>query len=82
MWCSQNEINSNPSKEDEIFPLTVKGIVEAKKADPILKHFFKSNVVLSKRLELQLVENESCICLEKYFIVPLNRVAPTLCCRW
>jgi len=23
-----------------------------------------------------------CICLEKYFIVPLNRVAPTLCCRW
>jgi hypothetical protein len=23
-----------------------------------------------------------CICLEKYFIVPLNRVEPNLCCRW
>ena len=33
---------------DEIFPLTVKEIVEAQKADPILKHLFKSNAVLSK----------------------------------
>jgi len=52
-----NHVFANCSKEDEIFPLTVKEIIEAQKADPILKHFFKSNAVLSKGLELQLVEN-------------------------
>jgi hypothetical protein len=59
-----NQVFANRSDEDEIFPLTVKEIVEAQKADPILKHLFKSNAVLSKGLELQLVENESCICHE------------------
>jgi len=57
-----NHVFANRSEENEIFPLTVKEIVEAQAADPILKHFFKSNAVLSKGLELQLVENESCIC--------------------
>jgi len=52
-----NHVFTNDSKEDEIFPLTVKEIVEAQKADPILKHLFKKNAVLSKGLELQLVEN-------------------------
>ena len=32
-----NHVFANRSEEDEIFPLTVKEIVEAKKADPILK---------------------------------------------
>jgi len=40
-----NHVFANCSKEDELFPLTVKEIVEAQKADPILKHFFKSNAV-------------------------------------
>jgi len=57
-----NNVFANRSEEDEIFPLTLKEIIEAQKADPILKHLFKSNAVLSKGLELQLVENESCIC--------------------
>ncbi len=34
--------------------------MEAQKADITLKHFFKSNAVLDKGLELQLVENKSC----------------------
>ncbi len=59
-----NNVFENRSEEDEIFPLTVKEIVETQKADPILKHLFKSNAVLSKGLELQLVQNESCICHE------------------
>jgi hypothetical protein len=46
-----NHVFTNRSEEDEIFPLTVKEIVEAQKADPILKHLFKSNAVLSKGLE-------------------------------
>jgi len=56
-----NHVFANRSKEDKIFPLTVKGIKVAQKADPILTYFFKSNAVLSKGLELQLVENESCM---------------------
>ena len=56
-----NHVFANHSKEDEIFPLTVKEIELAQKADPILTYLFKSNAVLSKGLELQLVENESCI---------------------
>ena len=54
-----NQVFANCSEEDENFPLTVKEIVEYQKADPILKHLFKSNAVLSKGLELQFVENES-----------------------
>jgi len=33
-----NYVFTNRSEEDENFPLTVKEIVEAQKADPILKH--------------------------------------------
>jgi len=75
-----NHVFANHSKEDEIFPLTVKEIVEAQKANPILKHLFKSNAVLSKGLELQLVENESCICHEGKLVIlkPLQRRAT----RW
>ncbi len=54
-----NHVFANRNKEEEIFPLTVKEIVAAQKADPILKHFFKCNAVLDKGIELQLVENES-----------------------
>jgi hypothetical protein len=72
-----NHVFANRSEEDEIFPLTMKEIVEAQKADPILKHLFKSNAVLSKGLELQLVENESCICHEGKLVIqkPLQRRA-------
>jgi hypothetical protein len=65
-----NHVFANRSKEDEIFPLTVKEIKVAQKADPILTYFFKSNAVLSKGLELQLVKNESCICHEGKLVIP------------
>jgi hypothetical protein len=76
-----NEVFTNCSEEEEIYPLTVKEIVEAQKADPILTHFFKSNAVLSKGLELQLVENKSCICHEGKLVIPkpLQRRATMLC---
>ncbi len=48
-----NQVFANRNKEEEIFPLIVKEIVAAQKADPILKHFFKCNAVLDKRIELQ-----------------------------
>ncbi len=56
-----NHVFANRSEEDEKYPLTVKEIVEAQKADTTLKHFFKCNAVLDKGLELQLIENESCL---------------------
>jgi len=43
-----NHVFANRSEEDEFFPLPVKEIIEAQKADLILKHLFKSNAVLSK----------------------------------
>ncbi len=57
-----NQVFANRSEEDEIYPLTVKEIVEEQKAGTKLKHFFKSNAVLDKGLELQHIENKSCIC--------------------
>jgi hypothetical protein len=65
-----NHVFTNRNKEDEIFPLTVNEIVAAQKADPIPKHFFKHNAVLDKGLELQLVENKSCICNKGRLVVP------------
>jgi hypothetical protein len=45
-------------------------IVEAQKADTKLKYLFKSNGVLDKGLELQIIENESCICNQGWLVIP------------
>ena len=54
-----NQCFANCNAEDKIYPLTVKEIVEAQKADSTLKRLFKSNAVLDNGLELLLLENES-----------------------
>jgi hypothetical protein len=61
---------ANRSEEDEIYPLTVKEIIKAQKADKTLKQFFKSNAVLDKGLEILLIENESCICHDGRLVIP------------
>jgi hypothetical protein len=66
-----NQVFANCSEEDEIYPLTVKAIVEAQKANTKLKHLFKSNAVLDKGLELQIIENKSCICNKGWLVIPL-----------
>ncbi len=65
-----NHVFANCSEEEKIFPLTVKEIVAAQKADPILKHCFKRNSVLEKGVELQLVEKRSCICDKGRLVIP------------
>jgi hypothetical protein len=65
-----NQVFANRREEDEIYPLSVKEIVETQKADSKLKHFFKSNAVLDKGLELQLIENKSCICHKGRLVIP------------
>ena len=57
-----NQCFANHNAEDEIYPLTVKEIVEAQKADSTLKQFFKSNAVLDN-------ENESCICHKGWLVI-------------
>jgi hypothetical protein len=56
----------------------VKEIVEAQKADTKLKHFFKSNTVLDKGLELQLIEDESCICHKGWLVIPKPLQSPAV----
>jgi hypothetical protein len=65
-----NQVFTNRSEEDEIYPLTVKEVVEAQKANTKLKHLFKSNAVLDKGQELQIIENESCICNKGRLVIP------------
>ncbi len=65
-----NQVFENHSEEDKIYPLTVKEIVEAQKAGSKFKDFFKSNAVLDKGLELQLIENKSCICHKGRLVIP------------
>ncbi len=65
-----NEVFANRSEEDEIYPLTVKEIIEAQKADNKLKHFFKNNETLDKGLELRIIEDQKCICNKARLVIP------------
>ena len=67
---NMNQVFANHSEEEEIYPLMLKEIVAAQKAEPVLKHHFKRNAVLEKGVELQLVENESCICDKGRLVIP------------
>jgi hypothetical protein len=65
-----NQVFANRSEKNEINSLTVKEIVEAQKTDTKLKHLFKNNAVLYKGLELQTIENKSCICNKGWLVIP------------
>jgi hypothetical protein len=65
-----NQVFANHSEEDEIHPLTVKEIVEAQTADSKLKHFFVHNATLDKGLELQIFEDETCVCNKGRLVIP------------
>ena len=65
-----NEVFANHSKDNEIYPLTVTEIVDAQKADNKLKDFFKPNATLDKGLELQIIEDQKCICNKGRLVIP------------
>ncbi len=65
-----NHAFANHSEKDEMYPLTVKEIAEAQRADAKLKQLFRRNAVLDKGLELQLVEIKSCICNKSRLVIP------------
>jgi hypothetical protein len=57
-------------KRTKFTPLTVKEIIEAPKADNKLKQFFKCNATLDKGLELQIFEDQKCICNKGRLVIP------------
>ena len=65
-----NEVFANRSKEDKIYPLTVKEIIEAQRADNKLKHFFNGNATLDKGLELRIIEDQICIFNKGRLVIP------------
>ncbi len=65
-----NEVFTNHSEDDEIYPLTVIEIVDAQKADTKLKEFFKPNASLDKELELRIIKDQTCICNKGRLVIP------------
>jgi len=67
---STEYVFANHSKEDEIFPLTVREIADAQKADVKLKSLLLKDAVLLKGITLQNVEDISCLCDNNRMIIP------------
>jgi hypothetical protein len=65
-----NEVIANHSKEDKIYPLTVKEMIEAQNADNKLKHFFKHNATLDRGLELRIIKDQKFICIKGRLELP------------
>jgi hypothetical protein len=70
-YCFQmNEVFTNCSKEDEIYPLTTEEIAEAQRADASLNHLLKQNAVIDQGLEIKLIENTSCVYKDGQLVIP------------
>jgi hypothetical protein len=68
--CNLNKVFANRSEKEEIFPLATPEIAEAQKADVKLKHCFKRNAVLDKRLEVRLIDDAYIVCKDGKMIIP------------
>jgi Uma2 family endonuclease len=65
-----NEVFANHSEDDEIYPLIVIEIVDTQKADNKLEESFKPNATLDKGLELQIIQDQKCICNKGRLVIP------------
>jgi hypothetical protein len=65
-----NEVFANRSDEDEIYPLTTEEIAAAQRADASLKHLLKRNAVIDQGLEINLIENMTCVCKDGRLVIP------------
>ncbi len=65
-----NEVFADCSKEDEIYPQTTAEIAEAQQANAALKHLFKHNAVIDQGLEIELIENTTCVCKDGWLVIP------------
>ena len=66
---SSTDLFENHSEEDDIYPLMVKEITDAKKAHVKLNYYSK-DTVLPKGVTLQKVEDISCLCDNNRMIIP------------
>jgi hypothetical protein len=62
---SINNVFANCSKEEEIYPLTVKEIAQAQRLD---RHF--KAIVLKEKYEKSLIENTPVFCNKERLIIP------------
>jgi hypothetical protein len=65
-----NEVSANRSEEDEIYPLTTVETAEAQWTDASLKHLFKRNAVIDQGLEINHIENPTCVCKDGWLVIP------------
>jgi hypothetical protein len=65
-----NEVFTNCSDEDEIYPLTTVEIAEAQRADASLKQLFECNAVIDQGLETKLIENTTFVCKDGRLVIP------------
>ncbi len=68
--CNLNKVFANPSKEEEIFPLTTPEIAQVQKADSKLKHCFRCNAVIDKGLEVRLIDDTYVVCKDGKMMIP------------
>jgi hypothetical protein len=66
-----NEVFANCSEEDEIYPLSTVEIAAAQWANASLKHHFKRNAVIDQGLEINLIENTTCVCKDGQLVIPM-----------
>ena len=65
-----NEVFTNRSDKDEIYPLTTEEIAEAQRADVSLKNLMKRNAVIDQGLEIKLIENTTCVFKDGWLVIP------------
>jgi hypothetical protein len=65
-----NEVFANCREVDEVYPLTTEKIVDAQQADASLKHLFKHNAVVDQGLEIKLIKNTTCVCIDGWLVSP------------
>jgi hypothetical protein len=68
--CNLNQVFTNGSKEEEIFPLTAPENGGGQKADNKFNHSFKRNTVLDKGLEARLFYHTYVVCKDGRMIIP------------
>jgi len=67
---STESVFANHSEEDDIYPLTVREIADAQKAEVKLKSLLLKDAVLPKGVTLQKVEDILCLCDNNRMIIP------------
>ena len=65
-----NEVFVNRSDKDKIYPLTAAEIAAAQRADASLKLLCKRNAVIHQGLEIELIENITCVCKDGRLVIP------------